>query len=143
MGGVLLPGIPHWPDEPVFEAVAFVTPTAELDFSRVAELLRHAAPDASHGRYVGEGRQVIAAWAAGWMVRVSLACGILASARAMAEDCYAAHPRAADIAVSDRWVEVQVADPAGTVAAFECQDAVREWLGSLSGVALIAPPKHG
>ena len=49
------------------------------------------------------------------------------------------HPRAAEMATCRRRVDVLVADPDVSVAAFDCLDTAREWLEAQPGVIVIHP----
>ena len=62
-----------------------------------------------------------------------------AAYHAMAADAFADHPRAAEMGECRRRVEVLVADPAVSVAAFDCLDTAREWLKAQPGVIVIHP----
>jgi hypothetical protein len=142
MGSVSTPGIPHWPDEPVHEVIAFVLPQAEMDLAPLAEHLRERFPGAGVGTH-GRGGQLdqVAVYADGWMVRVYLQEGddALADSRDMAADAFADHPRAKEMGECRRRVDVLVADPTVSVAAFDCLDTTREWLKAQPGVIVIHP----
>jgi hypothetical protein len=142
--GVAWPGIPHWPDEPVAEAAGFVLPEARMDLAPLLDLFR--ALSGRHGAAVGthsqDGRlDVVAAHAEDWMVRVYFNEGedVQNDAQLQAADCYAGHPRAAEIAQCARLVQILVADPDCHVAAFDFLDTAREWLKAQPGVIALHP----
>ena len=144
MGSVSIHGIPPWPDEPGHEAIAFVLPQAVIDLAPLAELLRErtrvqGGEVSTHDRR-GQ-MDVVAAHGDRWMVRVYLQEGndVLADSRDMAGDCYADHPRAAEMALCARSIDVMAADPSVSVAVFDCLDTAREWLKAHPGVIVIHP----
>jgi hypothetical protein len=141
MGEVVRPGIPCWPDEPASEALGFVLPGAVIDLAEVAEVFRRQLPAESVGvHHSGGPIDLVAAFGDGWMVRVLLKDGVESDAEHMAtEDFLRGHPRAAEIATCDRLVEVMVADPQVSVAAFEVLDAARGWLVGQPGVIAVHP----
>jgi hypothetical protein len=141
MAKVVRPRIPHWPDEPASEALGFVLPGARLDLAEVAEAFRRQLPAGSVAVERSGGRVgLVAAFGEGWMVRVMLKEGVRSDAEHMAtEDFLRDHPRAADIATCDRMVDVMVADPDVSVAAFEALDAARAWLVGQAGVIAVHP----
>jgi hypothetical protein len=141
MGEVVRSGIPVWPDEPVSEALGFVLPTAVIDLSAVADLFRQRLPAESVRVYPVDGSaELVAAFDKKWMVRVLLKGGVRSDAEHMAtEDFLRTHPRATEIATCDRLVDVMVADPQASVAAFEVLEAARDWLLGQSGVIAVHP----
>jgi hypothetical protein len=146
---VAWPGIPHWPDEPVSEVYGFVLPDMELDLSKVASIFRETGSGVSVGEYQTNDEvnfrhrpvvsQVVAAFAENWMVRVYLKVGVLGDAQQMADHCFRNHPQAAEIGTCDRLVDILVADPDCSVAAFDCLDTAREWLKGQPGVIVLHP----
>lgn len=141
MGEVVRPGIPPWPDEPASVALGFVLPGTDLDLTEVAEAFRRDLPTESVGVDRSEGRvELVAAFGDNWMVRVLLKNGVRSDAEHMAtEDFLRDHPRAAEIATCDLLVEVMVADPRVSVAAFEALDAAHGWLVGRPGVIAVHP----
>jgi hypothetical protein len=144
MGSVSVPGYPEFPGEPEHEVLAFVLPQARLAFEAATELLADLARTGGAQFATHEWRGVsdrAAAYGDEWMVEVSAQEGddVAADLKDMAGDCYAGHPRAAEIAACRRRVDVWVFDPAAHVTAFECLDGVREWLKAQPGVVVIHP----
>jgi hypothetical protein len=142
--GLSIPGYPDLPEDAVHEVSAFVLPQARLDFAALTKLLAeqaraHDAEVATHS-WPGVVDQV-AAYADDWMVEASFQEGddVLADLRDMAADCYAQHPRAAEMATCRCRVDVWVFDPDVSVAAFDCLDTARECLKAQLGVIVIHP----
>lgn len=141
MGEVVRPGIPRWPDEPTSEALGLVLPGASIDLTELAGLFRRQLPaeaiavDSSRGRV-----DLVAAFADGWMVRAVFKEGVRSDAEHMASEGFLqGHQRAAEIATCDSMVEVMVADPTVSVAAFEALDAAIGWLVGQPGVIVVHP----
>jgi hypothetical protein len=144
MGNLSIPGIPDLPDDANHEVLAFVPPQAGMDFKALTRVLseRARAQNAEFATHSWLGViDEVAAYEDNWMVVVTFQEGdnVLADARDMAGDCYAEHPRAAEIATSRCRVDVWVDDPGVHVAAFDCLDTVREWLKAQPGVIVIHP----
>ncbi len=144
MGSVSSRGFPSWPEEPVHEVAAFVLAQARLDFALLAQLLSERARARNAQVATDRWRGIldkVAAYADGWMVQISMHEGedVLADCRDMAADCYAEHPRAAEMATCRCRIDVMVADPALSVAALDCLDTAREWLKAQPGVIAIHP----
>ncbi len=145
MGSVSTPGFPAWPEDADHEVMVFVLPQARIDFGALTKRLRRKAR-ANGAKFATRSwpgvMDKVAVYEDDWILLVTFQEDdqVHADLRDMAGDCYADHPRAAEMATCRCRIDIYL-DPgrAVHVAAFTFFDSAIKWLKVQPGIIVIDP----